>query len=315
MLIAAICLLHLVQAAALKLDDRPRSLPVILVHIHKGFGSWACQQAAFSNGESVVAPADNCNWIPHDTHARSIEGHTVANTIAELRVKHMTSGGFTFGMIERPLWAEDYRWTHFHYAVLMRHPLKEMDSNLNYEIARDDHKDAWWSLSSLKRALGLDPDSKGDDWLDLLLSMIQHRKQGRLLNNYGWSSWKALDNFKIRVLVAEAWTLPPGGVNRTHLEMAVERLNKFYAVGAADEDDVIDANCQLFDRLRWTNVSASLKVNTAPFAKLNLTRGREEVLRRLNALDFELYEHARALAEEGQGPARRRPRRFLHLVE
>lgn len=230
----------------------------------------------------------------------------------------MKSGGFTFGMVERYLWAEDYRFSDFHYAVLMRHPLREMSSNLKFEIARDDFKDAWWSLSSLKRALGVDPNSEGDGWLDILLSMIQIGKQGHLLNDCGWNAWKALDNFKIRMLVAEAYMLPPGGVNRTHLEMAVERLNKFYAVGAADYDDNIDANSLLFEKMGWRNVNASDKVNAASTWgwKFDLTFGREAVLRKMNALDLELYEHAKVLAEGGAGARLpRRPKRLLHLVE
>ena len=265
--------------------------PAIFSHFHKSGGTTMCQLAQ-QNGERVT-PHGNCN-LKNDSNWNA-QPHEML-TCAE-RLKLTDANNLTFQGVER--WMDDaFCDASYNYVTLMRDPLDRMISNAEY------HK--------TNAELALRWSRPGVSYFDPMDG-----------TGYIEDSTASYDNFYVRMLAgSDAFFLPAGAINRTHLALAKERIARFSAVLILDESFEANAEAQLGSVLGWSQfaVNCSSKSNfqetweygnmcsgldepltddadkEAEEAALPFSDEQLDLLRERNALDYELFCTAQKVA-------------------
>lgn len=203
--------------------------PVMWVHLHKAAGTAICCEAR--RREKVIAPAANCNhamdkftkWQIRHTdplkdfsdkiHGANADDGQVTyeelpaksawpHTTCEKRLAYMQEKGFTWGAIERWLGEGDLCPHGFVYATLLREPLSTMisEANFNSEITVSGRRKTW--LRNVMKCIEVGM------WCEEEM-------------------WYVFDNFMVRTFSGIGFTVPPGGVNSSHLHAAIKVLRSF----------------------------------------------------------------------------------------
>ena len=285
-------------------------LPALFVHMHKSGGTAMCH-LAHDNGERLASDwvRQNCNHPDEDIAHLQLGD----STSCETRVQR--SANQTYQSVER--WLDhEFCPASLQYVTLLRDPLDRMVANFNFA------KSKMWYASNLSSADVMQwtaPAAKEQQLMDASGQYVVrwaspaavHPAKGQQLLD---ASAAAFDNFYIRVLGGpDVYHLPAGAIQRKHLELAQARLANFSVVMI--HENRTKHMHQLTRRLGW----AKLKLDCAqqednahfppelPWVREILceqgasenpfTDEQQEKLRRQNALDYELYCYAAALAE------------------
>lgn len=265
-----------VDAAALRLGWRDSTSvgPILWLHIHKELGTFTCW-SALRNGERIVTPSTNCNWMAYDSMwpnpyapERSIGDHSDSPP-CDFRTKYFRKWNFTFGAIEREFHQGDFCHG-FRYGVILRDPRASIMSSI-----------AWYFQKKFNLR-------KFKAWLDKLFrDPVNTPVHGRQF-------WKLFDNYKVRVILGEdAFNLGPGQIREDHLRRAEARLSKFdfvRTVGCNGTNEVWDGSSDAFG---WSALSTRVQVaNKNPYGKFVALDGDTSAkLQHINMYDHRLFEH------------------------
>jgi hypothetical protein len=168
-----------------------RSRPMLWIHIHKNAGSTMCALAA-KNGERVITPHSNCNWIGHDQWSLTYK-HKL--TSCETRRQAFHARGATWGQIERDIQSHDF-CEGFEYGIMLRDPLDHAVS-----MTRFDDVDIRQHVACLRNS-----SCKG-------------------------VAFHVYDNFLIRMMLGKTGMLiEPGRVTLEHATRVIKLIEKFDVV-------------------------------------------------------------------------------------
>lgn len=253
-----------------------RAKPMMWIHIHKAAGTTMCWLAK-QNGEKVVQPNENCNWVDQlrSTSDDVSEFMEVPKVTCEDRAAYFFDNGFTWGQLERELYPGSFCPDAFDYGIMLREPEELITSFFDFQLPH---------YHDFLRCLGAnncDPISPGnvDHWM-------------------GRNAWIFMDNFVVRVLLGqEGMKVPIGGITLDHWQAAVDRLSKFRIV-AFVEDLSKYATADMFkNKLSWH--AGVLTTHANPTRdRANLTDDEIALIRNRTAYDKKLYDHFRREAHE-----------------
>lgn len=246
---------------------REHRKPVMWVHVHKNGGSTMCIWARLKAKEKCVTPWANCNsltlgddWLEHAL-AKNRSWTTCAARTAFFRQNR-----FTWGQIERELSEGDVCMDDFIYGIMLRDPIKRIESYANSHGIPD-------STSWIKCVMQADASKCP-------------QKRGVRIMGRGWENY---DNFLVRTLGGyDVMSLPPGGVNATHYEAALMLLKRFDIVSVLEQLDTKESKAAMDRVLGWhpEGPPKAAKFHTVVFPE----RATED-LRRINKFDYDLYNY------------------------
>jgi len=257
------------NSSTAQLQRQKDEKPVLFVHIHKAGGTMACFVARRFGARS---PSTSCNWNGFDNYGSSCQGGPYPTCTERAFKYHLER--WTFGAIERELRQEDICLNDFRYGVLLRDPLKLMQSHLNFNYNQYRGLPAGRSIELFKTAL-----AEGGAPL--------HEKVGEM----GLcSGWKFMDNFQVRVL-SGAMEVPAGQLTEEHLQLAKSRLAQFTAVEKLENMQDLDARNAFFEKLglRVRRSLPSVRRQQAGHYKMQFDDEQLEWLWQQNQLDAALY--------------------------
>jgi len=242
--------------------------PLLMVHVHKAGGTYMCKMARVVG---MRIPPTACNWEEPDGYRMSCKGGPFP-TCAERAAEYHASG-WTAGAIERELYDSDICPNDFRYSVLLRDPIRLIQSNLNFNYNGYHGPPADESMEILKAELAGRGVGSEDD------------KTGQC------GHWKYMDNFQVRIL-AGATSVPAGKLTTAHLETARARLSKFVAVEKLENMANPSRRSAFFGKLGWLVDAAEHEQEEKEQVSRKVMQFSEvqvSFLRKLNALDYELY--------------------------
>lgn len=113
-----------------------------------------------------------------------------------------------------------------------------------------------------------------------------------------WDTYQHFDNFATRSL-GSAYSVPPCGVNQTHLDRAKLRLQKMDVVMILEEFKRHLPQLQNVFHWNTTSLPAGKRANRSPkrYRKLRFSVHEMTFLESLNAIDIELYNFGMSLAQ------------------
>lgn len=242
---------------------------VIWIHLHNFAGTNICVQARRRERISKK----NCNW-PGD----GVAGQGWGKPYAHLArcPERAQSKQITFSMIERGLEAGDLGCDGIVTGILLRDPFHGARSTVLYNGFKMD--------------------------LPFILEAIEKKRAlSKLMNGHnglpGWDTYQHFDNFAVRTLSGH-YGLPPGAMTEDHLQKAKEALQRVDVVmqleemnnqwaqlevvfGWAVDTEVLSRN--------WNSHSSEAKAEA-------VSPSQEEQFKRLNQLDYQLFEFGKLLA-------------------
>lgn len=236
-----------------------RDKPMLWLHIHKAGGTFMCEMAQLA-GEHVVRPNENCNLVDRDGYHQS--GRPEYSISCQERVELFSREHFSWGAIERELFASDHCWDDFKFGTLLRDPGALILSFLNAEH-----------------------DVNGEFFASLKLALDSPTPAGP----HQWPNWKMYDNFQTRLL-SSSFDVPAGRINQTHLDAAKQLLDDHFDVVACLED-LPRLRSTFFSSLGWRPEMASHigdMSNSCPH-DLKFTDEELALLKQLNKYDIQLY--------------------------
>lgn len=263
----------------LVLNKKPKAnrKPVMWVHIHKNAGGTLCRAA--QQHERVVSPEDGtCNSPDlHDTFFPDGLMARPSWSSCAARTAYFRRHGFTWGQIEREFSPSDYCPKHFLYAVALRDPVERTESYINWnmkKVAGNKFRD-WASCITAKNASQCPKSER----------MMKNKMEAR---NFGYIEW---DNFQVRSLGGyETMSLPPGALNQTHLDRAIELLEKFAVVVAVERIGEAETQRKMDAALGW-HIETNQNRDHVNHHKIKLTAHAKKTWESVNALDRALYDH------------------------
>jgi len=237
--------------------------------------------SAKQSGESVASPHQNCQWQGHDTYTDS--GHRERGLSCQDRAAYFRVFNFSYAQLEHELWPSDLCWDHFVYGIALREPVELIHSELNYRTIhypKDANKRS--ALDDLRRKMEA-PGPAGEDQAPM---------------------WKFMDNIQTR-LIADALSVPAGGINMTHVRRARRRLAKFrVVVRVVDLDDWLRRR-RVFELLGWPDPGYNDRGSLGPNANrvhqdfAHIHDSEIRWLRHVNRFDTALYNAIPSLEVEG----------------
>lgn len=247
----------------------PKRSNIVWVHLHNFAGTYMCEYAATCEKITIK----NCNW-PGDGVSGLGWGEPYAHKARCVERAH--SSQITFSMIERGLEAGDLGCQDLLSGIMMRDPFHGARSTILYNKFQEVEKTII---------------------LDAIGNKTRLRKRSSHRGLPSWDIHQHFDNFAVRTLSGH-YMVPPGYVTREHLEQAKEVLKRLDVVIVLEN---LTAHWpQLVAVFQWRNRSPSGTRNGHTSAeKNNVFTAEEEVrFKRLNALDYELYEFGQGVAAE-----------------
>lgn len=266
-------------------------LPVVFVHMHKSGGTVMCH-LAYDNGERLRGDwvSQNCNDPQEDI------GHLQLGDTTSCETRIRRAANVSYQSLER--WLDRQLCPgNFQYATLLRDPLDRMVANFNFA----------------RRKMAYARDISVDDVMRLTLPGQVSFVNGQQLLD---ASMPAYDNFYIRVLCGpDVYLLPAGAIRREHLEWAKARLDQFSVV--MTHENITRHARQLTSRLGWPKLAMNcaqqedsvhfqedapwvreiLCQHASDIASSPFTNTQMALLKKQNALDYELYCYATALSD------------------
>ncbi|CAK0865987.1 unnamed protein product [Prorocentrum cordatum] len=232
------------------------------VHLHNVAGTFMCQQAQ-KQGE-CTPPNSPVGCMVEKCSARP-ENRMSCSQRQQL--------AWTFTQMERDVSSED---------------IDACDGLLHGVVLRDPVKQAMSTLSKNK----FDRDSL----MNVLRSgRVEEVKHAPCLPR--WDTYQHFDNFATRSL-GDAYMVGPLGVTREHLEIAKQRLRKMAVILILEEMN--SHAVQLVHALGWdlqTILSSSASGKSRKSKDRAFTEDDLDVIRRVNAIDYELLSFGRELAD------------------
>ena len=279
---------------------QPRK-PAIWIHFHKAAGTWICAQAK-RRGEKILKPEATCNYRDWEVDGVQQMGARRQRLSCEERRSVYRSQAATWGQIEREYNEEDLDCgADFLYGAMVREPEHLMASVAAFNQF-DLNAVVLWLQSQAHRGEKLGGTAHVACPTD---TACYHHGHPQL-------SFQLFDNFMVRSLNGySGWWLPPGTVNRNHLEHAKRVLSSFEMLLTIETLD--DGYVQLMDHLGWKRDAYSTMPVRPHGSTAHGTLG--ESLRdptaylwlvALNSLDIELYMFAAALATKKSNASRLR---------
>lgn len=235
---------------------------VSFVHLHNVAGTFMCQQAQ-KQGE-CTPPNSPVGCMVEKCSARP-ENRMSCSQRQQL--------AWTFTQMERDVSSED---------------IDACDGLLHGVVLRDPVKQAMSTLSKNK----FDRDSLMNV---LRFGRVEEVKHAPCLPR--WDTYQHFDNFATRSL-GDAYMVGPLGVTREHLEIAKQRLRKMAVILILEEMNTHAV--QLVHALGWdlqTILSSSASGKSRKSKDRAFTEDDLDVIRRVNAIDYELLSFGRELAD------------------
>jgi hypothetical protein len=244
---------------------------IIWVHLHNFAGTTMCQEAR-RQGERAPAIGFNCNF-PGD----------ICSAPADKRVHCKQRQGKSFSSMERAVTDEDLECNDKLYGTMLREPLAGAKSTfVNNDF---DHVDKASILSAMSQGLS---------------EVSAHTVHKNLPE---WDTYHHFDNFATRTLSGD-YMIPAGMMERRHLDKAKSRLENMDVVLILEE--LGDHTVQLETMFGWNMNHRMGNKNSHSLTQLAsvFTNEEEAELRRVNRLDYELYEFGKSLAANRSNAAR-----------
>lgn len=263
-------------------SNRTNRKPVMWVHVHKAAGTHMCCEAR--RRENVVKPAGNCNlaidgWL-------NWENQSVGPfTTCEKRTAYMQENGFTWGAIERWLDHGDLCPGSFVYATVLKDPIKTMQSEADYV-------------------------NKSMPWVSNITQCIEDRMFCKDRNRTKcqddgmpcreFKDWYIFDNFMVRTFSGIGLTVPPGKVNESHLNAAVQVLRGFDLVLLLDRLDDPRTARAYENTIGWPltlSSNRSARTNNKDERKVDFKKRTflKRRLMRINSFDLDLIKFFKLL--------------------
>lgn len=254
---------------------------MVFLHVHKSLGTWMCTNAR-ANGATTPMQDIDCAEPGDMVWSAKTWDFFNENSCYE-RTYLVRSNNYTFHEIER--WIDfrkepygDFCPSQLIYSIVIRDPVKRIQSQMAANRADFAQVSDW-----LQSGQAI-PEPNG------MLFMFSH---------------VPYDNFYIRTLCGrDCYFLAPGQITREHLERAKAQLDQIDVVMIGEH--FLTDLMQLEQAMGWhVQEQAAVQVHNTgcvpPLVDPNCTRfslqkDETEFLRRQNALDYEFYHYARALA-------------------
>jgi len=114
-----------------------------------------------------------------------------------------------------------------------------------------------------------------------------------------WDTYQHFDNFATRSL-GDAYSVPPCGVNRTHLDLAKLKLQRMDVVTILEEFNWHLPQLESIFHWNMTSVPLEKRANRSPrrYRKRGFSENEMTFLESLNVIDSELYTFAMSLAQK-----------------
>lgn len=264
--------------------------PVLWLHLPKAGGLAMCELSK-ANGEKFMYSTDqrSCNWQPYDDSRAEAEVSTRMPTCTD-RSETWFASGFSWSQIERPLRKEDLCGDQFLYGTMLRNPVELVKSLIGSYVPNSTPP-------------GQDPTS--------ILNCLEAVKTGYNASCASTSLppsknayWKYFDNPMVRMLAGpEVWALPPAGVNTTHRELAIQRLNDFDLTLLLEYLGQNQTKEDLRKAFGWRNMGAiDAQVNRQSFVAVPLTPFNSLRIQRVNEHDMMLYNVFKGLEDFNKAP-------------
>lgn len=250
---------------------KKRGKNIIWVHLHKYGGTFVCQTAK-AIGEKISKNGfANCNW-PGDGYGR---GPSMGENFEHqaLCKERAESPFITFSGIERGLVPGDLGCAGVTTGIMLREPLSAALSSQQFDMHMN--------VGNLIRQIAKGEEPGELDYDDF--------RRGRV-------TWRNIDNFVVRTLSGEFSKIPVNQVSREHLEIAKGVLQRIDVVILLE--NLATQKIQLTRYFGWPSedVHADRPANARGGAK-GLQKEVFEIFKKVNWLDYELYEFGRQLAE------------------
>lgn len=266
-----------------------RHRPVMWLTLPEAGGSTMCQLAR-ANNETLMHSTDeqSCNWLPYDDFRTMPEtrGPDCYN-----RQQTWLASSFSWTQIERPFREEDYCPDMFLYGTMLRHPV---------ELARSLIGSYDWNSTQT----GQDPASIMN-CLEALKRVPRPACAATAFSPLPNATWKHLDNPMVRMLGGpEVWALPPGRVNTTHQEKAIQRLRDFDVSLVLEYFSQNTTKDWLRAAFGWSKLDPVVELHAdrgstggwVPIKEFDILR-----IERINEHDMALYTTFKGLQDYNQG--------------
>lgn len=254
-----------------KRGDKSR---ILWTHLHNEGGTFVCQEARLQ-GERTAGGISNCN----------IGGDKCTAHGDKRLLRHCDDEGRrqqTFSSLEREVFDADFACDDMLYGIMLRNPLSAMQSTkVTHELRPLEINDIKHAISSQN------------------LSFVGsgHPVFRRHPCLAAWDTYQHFDNFQVRTLSGNGnYFSEPGKMNRTQLEQAKARLDKYDVILILE--DLADHIPQL-SKFGWdlTLLSAQgVRKNAHYHGSDDFSESDLAFFTEANQLDLELYEYARSLA-------------------
>lgn len=256
--------------------------PVLWFHIHKSAGTTICRQARV-HGERVVWPSKWCeSELLHDFYVpgNGQEDFHRTSTCSD-RLSLYASHNFTFGSIERQLEPGDHCFGHLVYATAVRESIARMASQINFR-GRFPIQEV---IPCLEQAAAV--HGRGSACPLRSLPGPEYSLE---------HGFVYFDNYVVRMLGGSAtMTLPPGGVNASHLDAAIKVLDQFDLVVPLEELDSKSSQAELDRVIGWhpdeNSHERESDPDTDPTPFVELSDDDSKRLRSINKYDVALYDY------------------------
>mmetsp|Transcript_3419 Transcript_3419/g.7873 ORF Transcript_3419/g.7873 Transcript_3419/m.7873 type:complete len:302 (-) Transcript_3419:70-975(-) len=264
----------LLQPWQLKAKRTPRGKKVTWIHLHNHGGTTIWQQAKH---QGEICPNERQNAFVNLDRCSTPPGSS------RVHCRERVNASYTFSMIERDIDESDLECEDMLVGIMIRDPVAAMRSTIVH-----DSFDVQAILGTLRTGVDMHSRHAPDafDPEDLCLPP--------------WDTYQHFDNFMTRSL-GDGYTAPPRGVTRSHLGKAKERLQRMHVVIVLEElqQHILQLNKTFHWRLGAELRGAKMPVGNkheADALAAALRPSEIAILRKMNALDYELYAYARQLA-------------------
>jgi hypothetical protein len=268
--------------------------PVVWIHLHKVGGTAICNMAG-SNGEIVISPSVNCNWLPSDdVHTVAVERWTTSviklrsPISCDKRREILQNTGFTWSHIEREINEDDLCPEDFHYATMLRDPVAHAQSMVNFMAAELQYAPHHYTdMDFTQYGVYLNCFEAGAETCP------------NLSHPHPLALWIYFDNPVVRMLGGtDILRLPPMGITSSHAQMVIDRLSKFDAVFILEMIDFPDQHQRLTDTYGWLNFQALASGdNTDAVKKISFSDDEKARIQKLNMHDYAVYNHFKQVVE------------------
>jgi len=268
----ALCGNSLNPVTLLSHQQKTTRKPVVWLHVHKSAGSTICETARQNGENTALGDIGNCNLLSDDVMNLHRDDAALKPLTCAERRQQARAGSVTWMQIEREFNEGDL-CDGFLYGTSLRDPAMLAQSLVNY----------YGVGAGYKKCLEKPAEHCAE-------KTVGHAPEGLPFLDSSEPVWLYFDNFLVRVLGGhDVMMLPPGAINASHQQMALDVLAKF-DLAIRVEDLATNASVERFrDTFGWSQPELLMERENAQGHSVRFSAEELERYKDLNQHDFAVY--------------------------